>query len=153
MKKILEKFSKAMLMALGITLLMIPAKANADDVPVSLKELPQKAQAFINQHFSAGDILLAKMDKDLMGKTYTVKFKNGDEVEFFKSGEWKEVECVNSKVPEAIINPKILAKVKELYPTDFIKEIKKNKLNTEVKLSNGLELKFDKIINLVEVDD
>ncbi len=154
MKIFSERLSKFMLIMFGAALLIFPVTANADDdIPVTFNQLPKKAQTFITKYFSEGDILLAKLDKDLMEKTYTVKFKNGSEIDFNGSGEWKEIECKNSMVPNGIIDSRIISKVKELYPDHYIKEVKKNKLNTEVKLSNGLELKFDKVINLIDVED
>lgn len=154
MKQFFQKTSKLALALVGALLLMVPAKAMADnDTPVTFKQLPANAKTFITAYFSASDILLATVDKEFMETTYTVKFKNGSELEFFKNGEWKEVDCKTQPVPAQIIDPKIAAKVKELYPDASIYEIKKDKLNTEVKLSNGLELKFDKVINLIEVDD
>ena len=43
--------------------------------------------------------------------------------------------------------------VKAKYPNTFIKKIDKDRRDTEIELSNGLDLKFNKNYKLIEIDD
>ena len=136
MKKFL--FLAAALLALGIS------TACADsDRPIDVAQLPQKAQQFIQKHF-AGDFLEVR---------YEVIFTDGAKAEFYKDGEWKEVDCRYSSVPAAVVPAQIAQYVSGHYPDASIVQIDRDKHDYEVKLSNGLELTFDLKFNLIDIDD
>lgn len=128
--------------------------AQADnDKPVQINQLPTQAQTFIKQYFASVSIALAKEEKDLFDKNYDVIFTNGDKIEFDKNGLWKEVICTHSDaVPAGIIPVSISRYVAEKYAGMKIVRIEQDKKDYEVKLSNGLELKFDRSFNLIDID-
>lgn len=96
MKKFL--FLAAALLALGIS------TACADsDRPIDVAQLPQKAQQFIQKHFAGEKVALAKVERDFLEVRYEVIFTDGAKAEFYKDGEWKEVDCRYSSVPAAVI--------------------------------------------------
>ena len=64
-----------------------------DDKPIRVDQLPSKAQTFIRENFSGLKIALAKMESDFFDKSYEVIFVNGNKVEFYRDGRWKEIEC------------------------------------------------------------
>ena len=78
---------------------------------------------------------------------------SGMKIEFDNKGEWIEVDCKYTSVPEAIVPAKIGDYVKKNYPSSKIVEIKKQYNGWEVNISGGLELTFDKTYRLTEVDD
>lgn len=43
-----------------------------DDKPIQVNQLPQPAQTFIKQYFSAAKVAMAKMETDLFDKSYDV---------------------------------------------------------------------------------
>ena len=124
-----------------------------NDRPISVKELPEMAQQFIQKHFPNEKISLAKVERDFLETRYEVIFTNSAKVEFFRDGTWKEIDCRYSKVPVEAIPTPIVEKIKELYPDSFVTEIDRNRRNFEVKLNNGLELTFDKKFQLFDIDD
>lgn len=128
--------------------------AQADnDKPVQVNQLPTQAQTFIKQYFSSVSIALAKEERDLFDKNYDVIFTNGDKIEFDKNGLWKEVICTHSDaVPAGIIPASISRYVADKYVDMRIMRIEQDKKDYEVKLSNGLELKFDRNFNLIDID-
>lgn len=149
----MKRIKNLIVMTLATVSILLSNAVNAkDDTPIDFNQLPQKAQMFINTHFSANDIMMAKIDREVMSKVYVVKLKNGTEIDFTKDGEWLEVDCGNNKVPDSVVAPNILAKVKQMYPNEFIKEIKKLKSWTEITLSNGFEVTLDKNLKIIEVD-
>ena len=146
MKKFL--FLAAALLALGIS------TACADsDRPIDVAQLPQKAQQFIQKHFAGEKVALAKVERDFLEVRYEVIFTDGAKAEFYKDGEWKEVDCRYSSVPAAVVPARIAQYVSGHYPDASIVQIDRDKHDYEVKLSNGLELTFDLKFNLIDIDD
>ena len=124
-----------------------------NDRPISVDQLPQKAQQFIKQHFPKEKIAFAKQERDFMEITYEVVFTSSTKVEFTKDGNWKEVDCKYSTVPVAIIPAQIKNYVSQHYPDTSVVQIDRDKRDYEVKLTNGLELTFDLKFNLIDIDD
>lgn len=122
-----------------------------DDRPISVKELPAKALQFVEAHFSGEKIALAKMDRDFFETSYEIFFVNSTKIEFLGNGEWKEIDCRYSKVPESVIPQAISKKIKELYPNTYVIEIDRDKHGYELKLSNGFEIKFNNRFDITEI--
>jgi len=142
------------LMTLTFCLFLLTIITKADnDKPVTLQELPQKAQEFIKQVFPKKEISYAKLEKDLWEKKYDVVFTNGEKVEFNKNGEWEEVDCKFSVVPNNIIPQPIQELLSKQYPQAKVLKIERDSKGYEVKLSNRLEIKFNQNFQIVDIDD
>lgn len=124
-----------------------------DDKPIQVKDLPKKAQEFIQQNFSAKDVSLAKEEKDFWDKKYEIVFVNGEKVEFNKNGDWKEIDCKFSEVPAAVIPQAIKDVVNKQYPDAKILKIERDDKKYEVKLNNRMELKFTPDFKLYDIDN
>ena len=75
-------------------------------------------------------------------------------VEFLKDGNWKEVDCKYSSVPEAVLPDAINQYVKTNYAGQKVLKIEKeDRGGYEIKLSGGLELGFDKRFQLIDIDN
>ena len=136
----------AMFLTLGV--------ACADvDRPISVNELPQKAQKFLKEHFSNREVSFAKEDPELLHKEYEVVLTDGTKIEFMAGGEWKSVDCRYGSVPAAIVPKQIADYVAKHYPDVKIIKIDRDRRDYEVSLSNRLELTFDMQFNLVDIDD
>lgn len=144
---------RMMMLLCGISLLSVSPACAGQDRVVTVAQMPQSAQQFIAQHFPASKTAYAKMERDFLEVTYEAVFTDGSKVEFGKDGQWKEVNCRYSKLPEGIVPGQILAKVRELYPDTYITGIDRDKRDIEVRLSNRLELTFDLKYNLTDIDD
>ncbi len=123
----MKKFT-ILLASLAVMASSVPAFAGKDRI-ITVGELPAVAQQFVQTHFKAVEVSYAKVDEELFDKDYKVVFVNGSKVEFAKDGAWKEVDCKYGEVPAA------------------------DKRDWEVKLDNGLDLKFDLQFRLIEIDD
>lgn len=137
MKKLI--LSAVLLLATGTAVMA----ATNDDRAVTLEQLPQKAQQFIKTHFAQSKLSYAQQDTDLFDGDYEVTFTDGAKIEFSKKGEWKDVECKATEVPQAIIPPLVSKFVKQSHPEQKITKIDRDSHDYEIKLSNGLELKFN----------
>ena len=144
MKKLV--FLLAALFTLSLTALA------SDDKPIAVEKMPQKAQQFIRQHFAGKSVALAKVESELLNKSYDVIFTNGDKVEFDKSGNWTKLDCEYSEVPAAVVPEGIRQYVAKQYPDARILKIEKERKGYEVELSNGWDIKFDRSLNVREID-
>ncbi|MDE5637766.1 MAG: PepSY-like domain-containing protein [Alistipes sp.] len=134
-------------------LLFATAAANADnDRPIQTSQLPKAAQQFIERHFADRKVALAKMETDFVKKSYEVIFNDGCQVEFDGKGEWKEVDCKFAAVPAGIVPAPIAEYVVNNYPNTEVVKIEKDSREYEVKLSNRMELTFDRRFNLTDID-
>ena len=147
MKKLTIIFASLALMASAI-----PAFAGKDRI-ITVGELPAASQQFLKAHFAGVEVSYAKVDEEMLDKDYKVVFVNGSKVEFAKNGEWKEVECKYSEVPAAVVPQQIRDYVAKHFSGRKIVSIDRDRRDYEVKLDNGLDLKFDLKFRLIEVDD
>ena len=144
---------KLLILAAAVFALGTSTVSADNDRPISVSELPEKAQQFIRQHFPNAKVSFAKMERELFDTTYEVIFTSSSKVEFLKNGDWKEVDCKYSTVPAAIIPQQIAQYVSQYYPDTSVVQIDRDKRDYEVKLTNGLELTFDLKFNLIDIDD
>ena len=146
MKKII--LALAAIFSIGV----FSASADNDKI-INKNQLPAKAQQFINEHFDGVDLSYAKEERDILKKSYEVRLANGVKLEFSDKGVWEEVDCQFSEVPAEIIPMEIKKYIDENFAGEKVISIERNRLNYEVKLSNRLELKFDKEFNIYDIDD
>ena len=107
-----------------------------------IKILPAKAKAFIETAFPDKNILYIEADRDLDDPlTYEVKFADGAEVEFDKSGRWYKIDCVRTPVPLMAIPEGIQNFISANAPQgSFVTEIERIRGGYEVELNNGADL-------------
>lgn len=137
---------------MAVCLFLGVAAAKADERPILATELPKEAQSFLKKHFPKEKEMLAYVDNGRWATTYEVKFGN-TEIEFTSEGEWKEVECKYSAVPEAIVPKNVAASAGEHFSGVSIVKIERDRRGYELKLANGVEMKFDTKGNLVSIED
>lgn len=124
-----------------------------NDKPIQVSRLPQPAQTFIDRYFSGGKLLIAKKETEFMKTTYEVLFSNGDRIEFDRRGDWQTIDCKFSSLPEEAVPAPIVEYLRTHYPEARILKIEKERRKYEVKLSNRLELTFDRRFSLIDIDD
>lgn len=147
MKRILE----TMLFALAL-LFASPASANTDGgKAISPGKLPQAALQTINTHLPGRKIAIAKVESELFSKSYTVIFTNGEKIEFDGRGKWTEVKCKRSAVPASLVPAQIAQYIRANYPDCRILEIERDD-EYEVKLSNHVEVTFNKKFEVIDID-
>lgn len=139
---------------LFVSLFVMNLVAFADnDKPIQVSEMPKDAQQFIKNHFANQSVALAKMETDFLDKSYDVIFTNGDKVEFDKKGKWTKVDCEHTQVPSEIVPVAIQRYVSKNYPDAKVVKIElTDRKGYEVDLSNGLDIEFDKKMNVRKID-
>ncbi len=144
---------KRIILSLVVVIMAVSTAFADNDKPITVDQLPAAAKQFISSYFSGVKISYAKMETEIFGKNYEVVFVDGNKVEFDSKGEWTDVDCEFTQVPEAIVPQQIKNYVITNYEDVKIVEIDRDRYDYEVKLSNSLELKFDLKFNLIEIDD
>jgi hypothetical protein len=124
-----------------------------NDRVINKSQLPAPAQQFLNEHFAGVDLTYAKEERDIFKHSFEVRLADGTKIEFTSKGEWDEVECRFGEVPAAIVPQAIKEYIDKNYAGAKVLYIEKDRNDYEVKLSNRLELKFDKDFNIYDIDD
>ena len=144
---------KIVLIAASLLLFSVTSAYADNDRPIQFNQLPEAAQQFINTYFPDQKVSFAKEERDFMEVSYEVMFTNSIKIEFAGNGEWKEVKCQYSTLPEGIVPEQIVNYVNTNFQGVSIYAIDRGYRDVEVSLTNGLELTFDLNYNLIDMDD
>lgn len=131
------------------------AHADGHEEPITFERLPKAAQEFLTTHFKDLRLAYIVADHKIMTVEYEATYTDRTEVDFRADGSWESVERKYAPVPAAIV-PKPIADFvasNELFAGQFIREIERNPYTWEIKLSGGLEIKFDSAFNVIGYDD
>lgn len=143
---------KRMFITIAIVLASVTI-AKADDKPVTFEQLPKAAQTFINTNFPKDKVSFATVDDDIIAPDYEVALVSGVMMQFRNDGSLESIKSRTGNIPAGIIPQQIINGVKGYYPDAMILEYDIDRLSYEVKLSNRMEIKFDRKFNIIEIDD
>lgn len=146
---IMQKF----FLLLVISILAItPIMADNDKI-ITREELPEKAQLFLTKHFAGVELIYAKAERDMgIITSYDILLEGNVKVEFNRSGEWTNVDCERGQVPDSVLPQGVLDYVSNKFAKAYVVEIERGRMGYEVKLSNDLDLDFDKNCKFLRVD-
>ena len=132
---------------------VMPMLADNDKI-ITREELPEQAQMFLTQHFEGIEILYAKADRDMgVVMSYDVVLEGGVKIEFNRSGDWTSVDCERDEVPNGVLPQEVLDYVTKRFAGAYVVEIERGLMGYEVKLSNDIDLEFDKSGKFLRIDD
>ena len=144
---------KKLFLSLVIAMLAVTPMLADNDKMITREELPKKAQLFLTKHFAGVEVLYAKAERDMgIVTSYDVVLDGNMKVEFNRSGEWTNVDCEHSKVPNSILPQGVLDYVSTKFAKAYVVEIERGLMGYDVKLSNDLDLDFDKNGKFLRVD-
>ena len=146
----MKNFKYLLLMAMVMTM-SLTMSADDDDRVITYDQLPQAAQTFLKANFANKVPLLVTADWD----DFTIRYESGEKIEFNRSGEWKDIECYNSKVPADAVPAQISSYISQNYPGKSIIKLERHRSVYEVKLNNGMEVEFNRNFQVIgmEYDD
>lgn len=136
-----------------ISLMAIGCISKADDRPVKFERIPAAAQKFVKTNFAGNKVVFVTKDDDLVAPDYEVILDNGTLLQFSSLGALEKIEAFKTGVPQSLIPEKIREYVAATYPDTIYREYEIDRGKHEVKLSNGLELTFNSVFTLIEIDD
>ncbi len=140
--------TRKLLVMIALMLGMISASAQLpfDKYTIKRDELPKAAQEMLTEHFPKAKVSMIKVDRHLLKRTdYDVKLTNGTKIEFSNKGRWTSVDCKNKNVPESLVPKAIRNSSAKKYPDEKIVRISRSSLYYTIGLSNGKELKYDRL--------
>ena len=148
------KIMKKLLMVLFVMLCFGGAVACADTYAHDDSVLPTAAKTVIKKNFKS-TVSVVKIDKDFgMVSEYEVVLTDGTEINFDSKGNWKEVEVgYNAAVPAAFIPQGVSNFIKANQQGTRVVGIEKKRGGYDVKLSNGVEMKFNSAGQFIKYDD
>ena len=149
---IVSAMKKIVMFLMGLFFIGSSVVSADNDKAVRVEDMPQKAQVFISRYFGNLKVAYAKSEYDLFEKSYAVVFTTGQKLEFNGRGEWTDVDCRYDAVPVELVPQPIIDKINSLYSGAYIISIGRDRKRYDVKLSNRVELKFDRNGNLVVID-
>lgn len=145
---------KKVLAILVLPLLAVQLAFAGDIITRDVKQLPQTARNFISQYFKEAQVSHIKIESEILQtKKYEVLLTDRTEIDFDKKGNWLEVDCNRSAVPEALVPASVREYVKANFRGEIITKIERERNGVEVELSNDYSLKFNKKGELVSMDD
>ncbi len=144
----MKKYLFLMLLPMVIGL----ASCDYHDRVVDKGDMPTKTTMFISDYFPGCDIVSIDKDRDLGGVSYDVVLEGDVKIEFNRSGDWTSVDCEKGQVPDSVLPQEVLDYVRKRFARVYVVEIERGVMGYDVKLSNDLELDFDKSGKFVRVD-
>ena len=143
---------KKIILAIACVFTLVTNACADNSQPISQTQLPEKAQTFLATYFPEAKISLARKEIDVMELTYDVIFTDGCKVEFDRKGNWTEVDCLTHPLPSGIVPEAISKVIRAQYPDAQVTKIERDHRETDVKLTNRVELTFNKHMQLVDID-
>lgn len=135
----------------GLGLLVLFFTACDKESVIAEDSLPNDVSTYIETHFPEHEIVQIVKDRDGLSVSYDVLLSGGYKLEFDRKGKIEGVEG-SAKLPDSVIPEPVLAYVNANYPEHYIIDWELDDKGQEVKLVNGLELKFDKTGNFLRLD-
>jgi hypothetical protein len=129
---------------LGAIFMTTPALAQIKerDKTVPFSELPGAIQQYVKSHFPNQSVTKVEVEMKGTEKAYEVKLDDKTELEFNSQLQVEKIESKNA-LPASTLPTSIQTYVRANYPNNAIKEWEIEKKHQEVKLDNGIALKFD----------
>ena len=138
-----------------IAVIGVSAMSADDGRPISFEALPDNSKEFIVRYFDPEEIAFAQKEREIFDVSYEVFFTDGSKVEFDRKGEWESIDFSKARkaIPTGIIPEPIEAYVQKNHSDHVIVKIDRDKLDLEIELNNGLEIKFNKKYQIIGYDD
>lgn len=145
---------KKVLSILVLALVAIQFAFAGDVITQDTNQLPLAARNFINRYFTKPQISHIKIESKMLGaKSYEVLLTDRTEIDFDSNGNWTEVDCKKSAVPEALVPVAVREYVKTNFPREIITQIERGRNRMDVELSNDYTLKFNSQGKYLSMDD
>ena len=120
---------------------------------ITFDQVPEPAKAIVAAHFDAAQIAYITLEKGLFDAEYDIRFNDGRTIEFNKAGELQKVDCKQTEVPSALVPEPVQAYIKANFPNAIITEWGKDDRGYKAELNNGLDLKFNRKLEFIRIDD
>ena len=132
----------------GLFACLLTLTACDDERTIGYDELPSAARTFIERYFPARTVHHVQREKDDGRRKYECTLDDGTQLEFDASGEWTEVDCKFSALPEGILPGRVAEHLAEFYPQAVAYKVERQLGGYEVSVSGSLELIYLSLIHI-----
>ena len=134
-----KEFYMKKIAMIAMVLVVALAAVSARDKIVSADQLPKAAQDFISANFAGKTVQYVEKDFN----EFEVQLSDRSEIKFGGNGEWESIKCYEG-IPAGVLPEAITSYVKKNFADAKIVEAEKDWNSIELKLSNRMEVFFDK---------
>lgn len=124
---------------IAMVLVVALAAVSARDKIVSADQLPKTAQDFISANFAGKTVQYVEKDFN----EFEVQLSDRSEIKFGGNGDWESIKCYEG-IPAGVLPEAVTSYVKKNFADAKIVEAEKDWNSIELKLSNRMEVFFDK---------
>lgn len=124
---------------IAMVLVLALAAVSARDRIVSADQLPKAAQDFIAANFAGKTVQYVEKDFN----EYEVQLSDRSEITFGGNGEWESIKSYEG-IPAGVLPEAVTSYVQKNFADAKIVEAEKDWNSIELKLSNRMEVFFDK---------
>lgn len=124
-----------------------------NDRIITFDQIPETAKATVQKYLGAENIAFVKLDDELFGDKYEVRFMDGKEMVFEKDGELRKVDYQFEAVPDELVPATVREQINASFPNTFIVEWGKDDWGWKAELNNKLDVKFSRSLQLEGIDD
>ena len=124
-----------------------------NDKIITFEQLPAAAQELVQQYQDVANIAYVKLDPELFGDKYEVRFNDGKEFDFEEDGTLRKVDYQREAVPAALVPEVGRQQISASFPQTFIVEWGKDDWGWKAELNNKLEIKFNRKLEMLGLDD
>lgn len=124
---------------IAMVLVVALAAVSARDKIVSADQLPKTAQDFISANFAGKTVQYVEKDFN----EFEVQLSDRTEIKFGGNGDWESIKCYEG-IPAGVLPEAVTSYVKKNFADAKIVEAEKDWNSIELKLSNRMEVFFDK---------
>lgn len=136
-----------------IAFVLISASIMAQNIQISVEQLPKSALELIYEAFPDDSIKNVKIEKRASLVQYEVRLAGKIKMQFSKDGKFTQCECSGKKsVPDVLIPDKIREYLDREFKDRKVRNIEHDSKLWEVLLDSGVELDFNESLRLVDID-
>lgn len=106
-------------------------------------KLPLKSQHFLSDNFSTQTVTSVIENASDSKKGFKAILADNTEVQFWKNGNWREIDGHGKAIPTFFITPPILDYVEKNYSSQKITQVEYNIGKIEIELTNKLKIEFN----------
>jgi hypothetical protein len=117
-------------------------------------DIPPAVKNYVAINFPSAKIINIERDHEAHGIAYDITLDNGVEIDFNSRNQWESIDCEHASISVPInLLPKSIGEyIQSTYPGEKVIEVERDAYGYELKLTNRLELIFDKNGEFMRID-
>ena len=147
---------KKIIALLAVALVASMVWAEDLEKKVSLQELPEKAQEFLNTYFEGVKVkkVIKTTDAYTFVEEFDVYLSNKTQIEFDMVGAWNEITLKNKKVemPRFIYPNRVVDTIDNQYADKKIVKVSNDGMEYEIKFKDGSEVTINALGKILEFE-